>query len=90
VRVGAERIAWAEVAVVRTDDLILPLRARMGPRDATTHDADIERWSLGFVARDRGAGDVTLRVRAVVCRAEACEPVETQVVGHVVVGAPSR
>jgi hypothetical protein len=72
--------------VTRTDDFILPLRGRLGSRDASTRDADIYRWSLGFVAQGRGAGDVTVRARAVVCHGPVCDPVETDLVGHVVVG----
>lgn len=85
VRVASGTLSWADVVVVRTDDFILPLRGRLGPRDASTRDADIARWSLGFVAKGRGVGDVTVRVRAVVCHGEACEPVVAEVAGRVVV-----
>jgi hypothetical protein len=86
VRVSGASISWADVVVVKVDDFILPLRGRLGPREASTHEADIFRWSLGFVAKGRGAGDVTLRVRAVVCHDATCGPVGTEVAGHVVVG----
>jgi hypothetical protein len=86
VRVSSATLAWADVAVVKVDDFILPLRGRVGPRDASAHDADIYRWSLGFVAKGRGSGDVTVRVRAVVCHGSACGTVETDVSGRVVVG----
>ncbi len=85
VRAREDRIAWADVVVASTDDFILPLRGRLGPRDASTRDVDIDRWSLGFVAKARGGGDVTVRVRAVVCAA-TCEPVVLVEKGHVVVG----
>ena len=80
------RISWADVEVVAVDDLVLPLRGRAGPRDSSTHDTDIYRWSLGFVARARGTGTVRVRVRAVVCQETGCAPAETEVIGSVVVG----
>ena len=86
VRVSSGTLSWADVMVTKTDDFILPLRGRLGSRDASTRDADIYRWSLGFVARERSAGDVTVRARAVVCHGQVCDPVETDLVGHVVVG----
>jgi hypothetical protein len=85
-RTSAGRLSWADTQVVTTDDFILPLRGRLGPKDAATHEPDLYRWSLGFVAKARGTGEVTLRVRAVVCRDAQCEPVETEIRGHVVVG----
>jgi len=88
-RVSDGTLSWAEVLVTEADDLILPLRGRLGPRDASTHDADIFRWSLGFVAKGRGAGKLTVRVRAVLCHGETCVPVETDVSSRIVVpGAP--
>jgi len=85
-RVSGASLSWADVVVVKVDDFILPLRGRVGPRDASAHDADIYRWSLGFVAKERGSGDVTVRVRAVVCRGGVCAPEETEVSGRVIVG----
>jgi len=99
-RVTGATLAWADVVVVRVDDFILPLRGRVGPRDATVHDADIFRWGLGFVAKaaaakqgkdgkdgtEKQSGDVTIRVRGVVCRGGACRPVETEASGRVIVG----
>ena len=79
-------LAWADVEVIKTADFILPLRGRVGPRDASTHEADIYRWSLGFVARDRGAGDVSFRVRGVVCHGERCLAQSTEIKGSVLVG----
>jgi hypothetical protein len=88
-RVSAGTIQWAEVLVVRTDDFILPLRGRLGPRDASTREADIFRWSLGLVAKGKGTGQVVVRLRAVVCRGAACAPVEADVAtGVTVSGGP--
>lgn len=79
-------LRWADVEVVEVTEFIVPLRGRAGPREATTHEDDLWRWGLGLVARDRGAGDVTVRVRAVVCRNEECGPEETMARGLVLVG----
>jgi hypothetical protein len=81
-------MTWADVVVLEAADFILPLRGRVGPRDATAHEPDIYRWALGFVAKTRGAGDIVFGVRAAVCKGESCEGVETRVTGHVVVGSP--
>jgi hypothetical protein len=86
VRAPGGKLSWGDVVVTKVDDFILPLRGRLGPHDAATHDEDLYRWSLGFVAKTRGVGDVTIRVRAVVCRGTECNPVETQVLGRVAVG----
>jgi hypothetical protein len=90
VRVPDGTIQWAEVLVVRTDDFILPLRGRLGPRDASTHEPDIFRWSLGLVAKGKGTGQVVVRLRAVVCHGQVCAPVESEVAtGVTVSGGPS-
>ncbi len=79
-------LRWADVEIVEVTEFIVPLRGRAGPREATTHEDDLWRWGLGLVARDRGEGDVTVRVCAVVCRNEECGPEETIARGHVIVG----
>ncbi len=84
-RVTDATLSWADVLVVKVDDFILPLRGRLGPRDAALRDPDITRFSLGFVAKSRGSGDVVVRVRAVVCRGGACTPEEVVTAGRVVV-----
>jgi hypothetical protein len=80
-------VRWADVEVVRAPSFITPLRGRVGPREATTRESDLWRWSLGLAARDRGEGDVTVRVRAVLCEGDACTPEEVVVSGHVKVGS---
>jgi hypothetical protein len=86
VRSPDAKLSWADVVVVKVDDFILPLRGRLGAHDASTREAGLYRWSLGFVAKGRGTGEVTLRVRAVLCRGDACDPAEVDVVGRVLVG----
>jgi hypothetical protein len=86
-RVGpGESISWGDVVIARTPAFASALRGRIGPHEATAHEADLWRWALALVARDKGSGDVEARVRLVVCKAGVCAPREMPVVGHVVVG----
>jgi hypothetical protein len=80
-------LRWADVEIVRAPPFITPLRGRVGPREATTRENDLWRWSLGLVSRDRGEGDVTARVRAVMCEGDVCTPEEVVAIGHVKVGS---
>jgi hypothetical protein len=79
-------LRWADVEIVSVAGFISPLRGRAGPREAATREDDLWRWSLGLVARERGDGDVAVRVRAVVCDGEACAPEVAAAVAHVAVG----
>jgi hypothetical protein len=79
-------LRWADVEVTQVAGFIVPLRGRAGPREAATREDDLWRWSLGLVARDRGAGSVTVRVRAVVCNGDECSPEVAVAVAHVAVG----
>jgi hypothetical protein len=85
-RLSSGSFSWADVVVVKVDDLILPLRGRLAPSDATTRAPSLYRFSLGFVAKARGTGDVLVRVRGVVCTGEVCDAREAEVLGHVVIG----
>jgi hypothetical protein len=86
-RVGAgETIAWGDVVIVRTPPFLGALRGRIGPHDATAREADVWRWALALVARERGSGEVEGRVRLVVCREEKCAPREAAVAARVVAG----
>jgi hypothetical protein len=86
-RVGTgESIQWGDVVIARTPAFVGALRGRIGPHDATAREAEVWRWALALVARDRGSGDVEGRVRLVVCKGGACAPREVPVVGRVVVG----
>jgi hypothetical protein len=84
---GRGTLQWADVEVVRVPDFVSALRGRVGPTDATTRESDLWRWSLGLAARNRGEGDVAVRVRAVVCEADVCAPAEAVALGHVKVGS---
>jgi hypothetical protein len=81
-----ETITWGDVEIVRTPPLAAALRGRIGPHDATAREAEVWRWALALVARDKGSGDVDARVRLVVCRAGTCAPRELSATGRVAVG----
>jgi hypothetical protein len=83
---SGESIAWGDVVLVKTPTFVGALRGRIGPHDATTREADLWRWALALVAREKGSGDVEGRVRLVVCREGHCAPRELPLVGHVEVG----
>jgi hypothetical protein len=84
--VPGESITWGDVVIARTPAFASALRGRIGPHDAAAHDANLWRWALALVARDKGSGDVEARVRLVVCKGGVCAPRDIPVVGHVVVG----
>jgi hypothetical protein len=81
-----ESIAQGDVIIVRTPTFITALRGRIGPHDATTRDAGVWRWAFALAARARGSGDIEARARLVVCRSGTCEPRESPLVAHLVVG----
>lgn len=85
-RPGAgETVRWADLQIVETPAFVSALKGRVGPADATREPAKW-RFSFGLVARARGSADVTLRVRAVVCRGEVCRPEVLPVLAKVAVG----
>jgi hypothetical protein len=81
-----ESITWGDVVLTKTPAFVGALRGRIGPHDATTHDAEVWRWALALVAREKGSGDVEGTVRVVVCKGDACQPREVAVTARVVVG----
>jgi hypothetical protein len=81
-----EAISWGDVVITKTPAFVGALRGRIGPHDATTHDAEVWRWALALVAREKGSGDVEASVRLVVCKGQVCTPRELAVTGRVVVG----
>jgi hypothetical protein len=83
---GGARIAWADVVITSAPSFVTPLRGRMPPSDATeTHD-DLWKFAFAIVAKQRGHGELVLRVRAVVCSGDACHPEEKEVRTVVSVG----
>jgi hypothetical protein len=86
-RVGpGESISWGDVVLVRTPPFVGALRGRIGPHDATVREAEVWRWALALVAREKGTGEVEARVRLVVCRGDKCAPRSVAVVTRVVAG----
>src|SRR6266568_2210997 len=65
-------ITWADVEIVSVPAFATPLRGRLAPEDAIDQSRDRWRWEFALAARMRGHGDVTVRIRAVVCVQNAC------------------
>jgi hypothetical protein len=84
-----ESIAWGDVVLIATPPFVSALRGRIAPRDATTRDPVRWRWAFALVAHGKGSGDLSARVRLVVCRGATCSARELSAVGRVVVGPPS-
>ena len=81
-----ESIAWGDVVLLASPAFLTPLRARIGPHDATIRASSTWRWEFALAARTTGSGDVVGRARLVVCRDKTCLPREIPLVGHVVIG----
>jgi len=81
-------ISWADVVVVSTPPFASALRGRLAPEDAIDQSSDRWRWEFALAARTRGHGDVTVRVRAVVCQTgtTACSPWHREITAPLVVG----
>jgi hypothetical protein len=79
-------LKWGDVIVVRAPDFVVPLKGRIGPSDATAHGDDAWRWSFAVVARQKGEGDLALRVRLVVCEGTTCAPQAIDATARVAVG----
>ena len=80
------RVEWADVAIVSTPSFIVPLRGRMAPSDATETQNELWRFAFAIVAKQRGKGELVLRVRAVICEKDSCHPEEREVRVPVAVG----
>src|SRR6185436_2658566 len=86
VRSDGARISWADIVITSAPAFVVPLRGRMPPSDATeTHD-DLWKFAFAIVAKQRGHGELVLRVRAVVCVGDACHAEEKEVRTVVSVG----
>ncbi len=88
-------LAWADVEILELPDFASPLKARIGPTDATSRQPTSASWAFAVVARRVGQGEARVRVRAVTCVAPAgdagpggarCSPVTTEVRAMIVVG----
>jgi hypothetical protein len=82
-------IQWGDVAIARAPEFAAPLKGRVGPRDATTKDDAVWRWTFALVAKSRGRGELRARVHLVVCEGDAgdrCAPHVVDAVVPLVVG----
>ena len=83
---GGARIAWADVVISSAPAFVVALRGRMPPSDATETRDDLWKFAFAIVAKQRGHGELVLRVRAVICSGDACHPEEREVRTVVSVG----
>lgn len=67
------RLTWADALVTAVPAFVRPLRSRLGPDRFGEADGAKRSLSLAFVASQDGAGQVTVRARAVICRGEGAE-----------------
>ncbi len=81
-----ESLSWADVVLTEVPPFTVALRGRLSPSDAVDTRPERWRWEFAVVARRHGKGELTGRVRAVVCRGKACRPVEVEVKTEVRVG----
>ena len=82
----ASAIRWGDIEIVQVPAFVVPLKGRIGPRDATTREPELWRWAFALAAREKGSGDVSARVRVVMCKAERCATRVVPVSAHVAVG----
>ncbi len=66
------RVIWADVVVIESPPNVTPLKARLAPSDATESRDAAWRWAFAVVAKTHGKGELKARVRAVICRGDAC------------------
>lgn len=86
---AGESIAWGDAVIASVPGFATALRGRIGPSDAVERTPEQWRWAFALVAREQGRGDLTARVRLVVCRGSSCAARELPVTGHVSVGPES-
>jgi len=82
-----ESIAWGDVVLLRVPPFATALRGRIGPHDASVREPGLWRWVFAVVARAKGAGDLSGRVRVVVCGGSSCAAREVEVAVRVEVGS---
>jgi hypothetical protein len=88
---AGESIAWGDVVLLRVPLFAMALRGRIGPHDASVREPRLWRWTFALVARTKGEGELSARVRVVVCREGTtnCVSREVEVAGKVQVGEPN-
>ncbi len=81
------RIAWSDAQILEMPKFAIALKGRIGPDDATVKTPLRWRFAFGVVAKETGSGSISVRVRAVRCRENACEALTTTVSAPLVVGS---
>ncbi len=83
------QLAWADALVVAAPDMARPLRARVGPSQATARTPTRIRLPLSLAASREGSGELEVRARWVRCPGPeaSCVPGQHVVKAAVVVGA---
>jgi hypothetical protein len=79
-------IKWADVEVLTTPPFASPLRARVGPSEASIREEAGWHWTLALAARGRGTGEIAVRVRLVSCVRDVCTPSEVPASAALAVG----
>lgn len=79
-------LSWADVVILSVPPFASVLRGRLAPEDAIDQGTERWRWEFALAARNRGRGDVTVRVRGVVCVGQSCSPWQHEVTASLVVG----
>jgi hypothetical protein len=73
------RLTWADVVILEAPPSVTPLKGRLAPSDATESRDASWRWAFAVVAKAHGKGELKARVRAVICRGDACASVTRDV-----------
>lgn len=84
------RLTWADLIIIKAPSFALPLRDRVGMREATERSATHLRLPFALIAQDAGEGQITIKSRAVWCRPttgtqESCNAVTKTASGSVTV-----
>jgi hypothetical protein len=69
------RLAWADAVVRDASPSLTPRRARLAPADAEGARPERYGWAFAVVAKERTPVELSVQVRAVLCRDGSCVPV---------------
>ncbi|MCA9595038.1 MAG: hypothetical protein KC776_17090 [Myxococcales bacterium] len=83
------QLTWADAVVTSAPDMATPLRARVGPSQATARTPTRIRLPLSLAASREGRAKLSVRARWVLCPGgkRSCVPGHRTVTAEVVVGA---
>jgi hypothetical protein len=81
-----KRITWADLVLLDPPAGLIPLKGRVPPGDATETRDDTWKLAFAVVAKQRGSFTLSARLRAVVCEAKTCAPIERDLKASVSVG----